>query len=102
MEPIQRLTIRIPPRTHCICTICGADYTVPLSGNPAKPQTRCFLCQKCEKCSSCKKIKKRKRFRKEDETDSLFKTCNVCREKGTMRTFQKRIQAEAQGVYAHP
>jgi hypothetical protein len=40
------LTIRIPPRTHRTCTLCKADYTVPLSDDPAKSQMRCLPCQK--------------------------------------------------------
>ena len=65
------LTIRIPPRTHRTCTLCKADYTVPLSDDPAKPQMRCLPCQKREKCSACRKIKKRRHFHKKkwDELD---------------------------------
>lgn len=95
MTQLQGLTIRIPPRTHHICTLCKVDYTVPPSDGP---QTRCLPCQKCEKCSRCSKIKKRKRFRKEDGTNSIFKTCNVCREKDIMRNFQKRLQALSLGA----
>ena len=98
-EHVQRgFTIRIPPRAHHICTLCTADYTVPLSGNPAASSARCPSCLRCEKCSGCKKIKKRKRFRKEHVTDSIFKTCDVCRERATVQTFQKRLQAVSQGA----
>jgi hypothetical protein len=27
------LTIRIPPRVHCICPFCHTDYLLPLTGN---------------------------------------------------------------------
>ena len=99
-----RLTIRIPPRTHIICTLCASDYTIPPSDvlDPPQPSIRCIPCQKCEKCSSCRKIKKRKRFRKEHGADTLFKTCNVCRERDTMRIFQKRLQAQSLGMCACP
>ena len=70
------LTIRIPPRTHCICALCRADYIVPLAGDQLD---RCRPCQKSEKCSRCKKIKKKKRFRKENGTHTLYKTCSDCR-----------------------
>ena len=103
-EPVERTqlrpTIRIPPRTHYTCTLCAADYTIPPSDvlDPPEPSIRCLPCQKCEKCSSCKKIKKKKRFRKDSGTDTLFKTCNVCRERDTMRIFQKRAQALSLGM----
>ena len=93
------LTIRIPPRTHRTCTLCKADYTVPLSDDPAKPQMRCLPCQKREKCSACRKFKKRKRFHKKNGTNSIFKTCDACRERSAVRTFQKRLQAESQGTH---
>ena len=95
VQPLQRgLMIRIPPRSHRICTLCKADYTVPLSDS----LTRCIPCQKCEKCSRCRKIKKRKCFRKKDRTDSIFMTCDVCREKAIVRNLQKRLQAESHGM----
>lgn len=65
MEHVQqRLTILIPPRTYRMCTFCKAKYTVPLSDDPALPQTRCLPCQKCEKCSRCKKLRKESVFAK--------------------------------------
>jgi hypothetical protein len=98
MAQLQGLTIRIPPRTHHICTLCKVDYTIPPSDDPVTPQSRCLPCQKREKCSRCNKIKKRKRFEKEDGTNSIFKTCNVCREKDVVRHFQKRLQAQSLGT----
>jgi len=94
----QGFTIRIPPRIHRICALCHVDYIVPLVGDASD---RCRPCQKSEKCSRCRKIKKKKRFRKENGTDTLYKTCCDCREKVTTRNFQKRLQAESQGAYMH-
>ena len=47
MEHVQLgltgLTIRIPPHTHCTCTLCKANYTVPCPTTLPSPKCVVYL-----------------------------------------------------------